>query len=245
MEEEMNLSLFQYPQLSAEDQGIHANALLGLLFEKEILYQPSYAQLVGDTYAAYWLSWFVSHCRYGESIELNDDDMSHQFGFSMARWHNIRRLLKKLGYLKSSRKSGVVSYSLDEKTFSDAHGEISNNAPLIPVDRITAAAMLDKGMNMTDVLIFSTIKFHMSIRDLQEQNSLDASGNFSTWQDHDSEQKNNLSGYSEIEQYNSIKKLSIIELLQVVLIKELNMLRYRINYKAYGELTYAYVHKYV
>lgn len=233
-----NLSLFGYPEMPAEEQGSHANALLGLLFEKEILYQPSYTKLVDDEYAGFWLSWFVNHCRYGESIELQDDEILNMFGFSQSRWNNIRRLLKNAGFLKSSRKKGITSYSLNEKFFSDEAGKIVTTAPLIPVDRISAAAMLAKGLSMTDVLVFSIIRQHLSVRDLQNEET----GDYSTWQLHDADQRSKMPEWSEDTILKSIHRLYKAKLLEVVLDSDNEMIRYRINYDEYGNLTYQYVH---
>lgn len=122
-----NLSIFDhYPEMPAEDQGYNANALLGLLMEKEILFQPSMAELVGDDYAGYWLSWFANRCPYGQSVELSDQEILDAFGFTLSRWQAVRRRLKSLGFLVVGRKTGVNHYSLSEKYLSDEHRKIHN-----------------------------------------------------------------------------------------------------------------------
>lgn len=53
-----NLSIFDaYPEMSADDQGHNANALFGLLMEKEIMFQPSNARPMSTA-----MRWTKSTC---------------------------------------------------------------------------------------------------------------------------------------------------------------------------------------
>lgn len=197
---------------------------------------PSFADLAGDVYAGYFLSWFIKNCRYGKSIVISDEEMSALFGFSKSRWHSVRRTLKGLNYLTVKREGGQSHYSLNESYFSNAQRQSSIILPAIPIERITAAAMLDKGLRMQDVLFYSVVREQQPYLPPEQRDS------YSNWFEHNNVQQQRLAVLTTEEQLKAINGLYKAGLLQVEQIRQLNIVRYRIDYDAASDLAWQYIH---
>ena len=236
MDKQLALPGYQYPEMQAEERQLTASALLGLAMEEPVLYMPSFADLAGDVYAGYFLSWFIKNCRYGKSIVISDEEMSALFGFSKSRWHSVRRTLKGLNYLTVKREGGQSHYSLNESYFSNAQRQSSIILPAIPIERITAAAMLDKGLRMQDVLFYSVVREQQPYLPPEQRDS------YSNWFEHNNVQQQRLAVLTTEEQLKAINGLYKAGLLQVEQLRQLNIVRYRIDYDAASDLAWQYIH---
>lgn len=236
MDKQLTLPGYPYPEMPAEERQQTASALLGLAMEEPVLYMPSFAEMAGDPYAGYFLSWFIKNCRYGQSIVINDEDITTLFGFTKNRWHTVRRLLKNLNYLLVSREGRQTSYALNETYFSNAQKQSNSTLPAIPVDRITAAAMLDSGLRMQEVVLYSVV------REQQPYLPPEQRGRYGHWFEHNTAQQQRLSALSNEEQDKAIQGLYKAGILQVEQIWQLNIVRYRIDYDAAADLSWQYIH---
>lgn len=236
MDKQLTLPGYPYPEMTEVEQNSAASALLGLAMEEPVLYMPSFTDLVGDVYAGFFLSWFIKKCRYGKSIVLTDEDVNTLFGFSKNRWHTVRRILKQLDYLLSWRENGETRYALNESYFSDAQKHIRNPLPAVPVEPIIAAAMLDSGLRLQDVLMYSIIREQQPYRPPEQR------GSYSDWFVHDSVQQQKLAVLSAEEQHKAIHSLYKSEILQVEQMRGLQTVRYRIHYDTVAELSWRYIH---
>lgn len=239
------LNLYEYPELAEIEQNQVITSVLGSLMEEPVLYVPAYGQLVGDTYAGYFLSWMVRSCSYGQSVAISDADMRDGLGFGQSRWHNVRRLLKQQWFLLSERSGVHTVYSLNEKHFSDALREQDNALrgdstysmmPSVPVDRMCAAAMLKSGLKINDVL------FYFMVQAQQRYQTPDKRGDFSEWIPYTEEQVKAMSMLDETEQHRSMKALAKAGLLEAGRHPLYELTVFRLNHKAMADLSWQYLH---
>lgn len=239
------LNLYQYPELEEVEQNQVITTVLGSLMEEPVLYVPAYGQLAGDTYAGYFLSWMVRSCPYGQSVPISDADMRDGLGFGQSRWHSVHRLLKKQGFLLSERSGLNTVYSLNEKHFSDALREQDNALrsdstysmkPSVPVDRLCAAAMLQSGLKINDVL------FYFMVQAQQRYQTPDKRGDFSEWVLYTENQAKAMSMLNEAEQQHSMKALAKAGLLEAGRHPLYGLTVFRLNHKAMADLSWQYLH---
>ncbi|MFV2028607.1 hypothetical protein [Neisseria sp. S1] len=239
------LSLYEYPELAEIEQNQVITSVLGSLMEEPVLYVPAYGQLAGDSYAGYFLSWMVRSCPYNQSVPISDVDMRDGLGFSKHRWHNVRRLLKQHGFLLSERSGVHTVYSLNEKHFSDALREQDNALrgdstysmmPSVPVDRLCAAAMLQSGFKINDVL------FYFMVQAQQRYQTPDKRGDFSEWILYTEAQVKAMSILNEAEQHRSMKALAKAGLLEAGRHPFYELTVFRLNHKAMADLSWQYLH---
>ncbi|HHK6068251.1 hypothetical protein [Neisseria sp. P0014.S009] len=239
------LSLFEYPELAAVGQIETANSVLGSLMEEPILYVPAYSKLAGDTYAGYFLSWFLRNCPYGQSIKIRDEDMLEALGLTVSRWHSVRRLLKQLKFLNLARSDGHTVYSLNESDFSEALREQDNRhqgdraygeMPSVPLDRLCTAAMLRSGLKINDVL------FYFAVQAQQRYLTPDKRGEYSEWIPYNEEQANALAMLSHEDQQRSMKALDKAGLIESGRHPLFNITVFRLNYQAMANLSWQYLH---
>ncbi len=237
MENQLTLPGYRYPEMTEAEQNSAASALLGLAMEEPVLYMPSFTDLTGDAYTGFFLSWFIKKCRYGKSIVLTDQDVGALFGYSKNRWQNVRRNLKQRNYLLSWRENGETRYGLNEKYFSDAQKRINNPLPAVPVELVTAAAMLDSGLRIQDVLFYSVLREQQPYRPPEQRER------YSDWFVHNNVQQRQLAILDANEQNKAIHALYKADILQVTQIRgEHSTVRYRINYDTVADLGWQYIH---
>ena len=238
MDNQLSFPGYLYPEMEEAEQRSAAAALLGLAMEEPVLYMPSFSILAVDMYAGLFLSWFIKQCRYGQSIVLEDADIQTLFGYSKSRWHGIRRNLKQLDYLLSRRENGETLYSLNETCFSDAQKRINHAAPAVPVDLVTAAAMLGSGLRIQDVL------FYAAIREQQPYLPPEQRDRYSDWFEHTANRQQQLQSLLTVEeQHKAIHALYRSGIMQVTQLRGSDAsVRYRINYDTVADLGWQYIH---